>query len=188
MQGGVWKVNGSGHEYTLSRIFSSAETAVEIICTVKSSPEVNFVVSDLRFHFKPLRRLESGSLVLGLFTDEPKGALVEVETIPALEQGRSASSDVTMLVHREDAHKLLRAISSGDDLHFAVMNPAPPEERPFLNDPLECMARLVLANDDAFKELHEEVVEKVSACQDATHARQLGEHWYRRRSPGRDSG
>ncbi len=188
MQGDVWKVNGSGHEYTLSRTYSSPGKAVEIICTVKSSPEVNFVVSDLRFQFKPLRLRQNGSLVLGLFTDEPKGALVEVEAIPVPEEGRNTMLDVVMLVHRDDAHKLLRALASGDDLNFALMNPAPPEEKPFLSNPLECLARFVLANDDAFKELYEETVEKVSVCQDATRARQLGERWYRRRTPGRDAG
>jgi hypothetical protein len=68
------------------------------------------------------------------------------------------------------------------------MNPAPPEERSFLNNPLECFARFVLANDDAFKDLYEETIEKVSVCQDATRARQLGEGWYRRRTRGRDAG
>jgi hypothetical protein len=46
-----------------------------------------------------------------------------------------------LTVHREDAHKLLRALASGDDLHFALMNPAPPEEEPFLSDPLQCLAK-----------------------------------------------
>jgi hypothetical protein len=79
--------------------------------------------------------------VLGLFTDEPKGALVEVEAIPVPEESRNTMFDVVMLVHREDAHKLLRALASGDDLHFALMNPAPPEEEPFLSDPLQCLAK-----------------------------------------------
>jgi hypothetical protein len=96
--------------------------------------------------------------------------------------------DVVMSVHREDAHKLLRALASGDDLHFALMNPAPPEEKPFLSTPLHSLAHVLLANDDAFKDLYEETVEKVSVCQDATRARQLGESWYRRRTPGRDAG
>jgi hypothetical protein len=188
MQGDDCKINGSGHEYTLSRTYSSSRATVEIICTVKSSPEVNFVVSDLRFQFKPLRLERNGSLVLGLFTDEPRGALVEVEAISVPEESRNTLLDVVMLVHREDSHKLLRALASGDDLHFALMKPAPPEEKPFLADPLECLARFVLANDDAFKDLYEETVEKVSVCQDATRARQLSEHWYRRRTPGQDAG
>jgi len=79
--------------------------------------------------------------MLGLFTDEPKGALVEVEAIPVPEESRNTMFDVVMLVHREDAHKLLRALASGDDLHFALMNPAPPEEEPFLSDPLQCLAK-----------------------------------------------
>jgi hypothetical protein len=155
---------------------------------VKSSPEVNFVVSDLRFNFKPLRLEHMGSLVLGLFTDEPRGALVEVEAISVPEEGRNTLLDVVMLVHREDTHKLLRALTSGDDLHFALMKPTPPEEEPFLADPLKCLARFVLAKDDAFKHLYEETVEKVSVCQDATRARQLSERWYRRRTPGRNAG
>jgi len=137
---------------------------------VKSSPEVNFVVSDLRFQLKPLRLEQEGSLVLGFFTDEPKGALVEGEAIPVPEERQNAVLDVVMLVHREDAHKLLRALASGDDLHFALMNPAPPEEKPFVSNPPECLARFVLANDNAFKDLYEETVEKVSVCQDATRA------------------
>jgi hypothetical protein len=188
MQGDAWKIDGSGHEYTLSRTHSSTRGTAKIICTVKSSPEVNFVVSDLRFNFEPLRLEQKGSLVLGLFTDEPRGALVEVEAIPVPEESRNTLLDVVMLVHREDSHKLLRALASGDDLHFVRTKPAPPEEKPFLADPLECLARFVLANDDAFKDLYEETVEKVSVCQDATRARQLGEHWYRRRTPGRDAG
>ena len=81
-----------------------------------------------------------------------------------------------------------RALASGDDLHCVLMNPAPPEERPLLSTPFNCLARCMLENDDAFKELYEETVEKVSVCQDATRARQLGEGWYRRRTPGRDAG
>jgi hypothetical protein len=191
MQGNAWKIVGSGHEYTLSRTYSSSggsATTLEIICTVKSSPEANFVVSDLRLRFKPLRLEQEGSLVLGLITDEPKGALVEVEAIPVPGESRNTMLDVVMLVHREDAHKLLRALASGHDLHYVLMNPAPPEEKPFLTNPLEYLARLVLANDDAFKSLYEETVEKVSVCQDATRARQLSEGWYRRRMPGRDAG
>jgi len=190
MQGNAWKTIGSGHEYTLSRTYSTprgAATTLEIICTVKSSREVNFVVSDLRFRFKPFRLERKGSLVLGLFTDEPKGALVEVEAIPVSEESRTTMLDVVMSVHREDAHKLLRALASGDDLHFALTNPAPPEEKPFLSTPLQSLAYVLLANDDAFKDLYEETIEKVSVCQDATRARQLGEGWYRRRTPGRDA-
>jgi hypothetical protein len=107
MQGNTWMTIGSGHEYRLSRTYSSprgAATTLEIICTVKSSPEVNFVVSDLHFRFKPFRLEQEGSLVLGLFTDEPKGALVEVEAIPVPEESRNTMFDVVMLVHREDAH------------------------------------------------------------------------------------
>jgi hypothetical protein len=142
--------------------------------------------ADLRF--RPLRLEQEGSLVLGLFTHEPKGALVEVEAIPVAEESQNTMLDVVMLVHREDAHKLLRALASGDDLHCALMNPAPSEEKPFLSDPLECLARFVLTNDDVFKGIYEETVEKVSVCQDATRAGQLGEGWYRRRTPGRDAG
>ena len=127
-------------------------------------------------------------LVLGLFTDEPKGALVEVETVSVPEDFPDAEFDMMMNVHREDVHKLLRALSSGDDLHLALMKPAPPEEEPFLDEPLDCLVRFELANDSAFKELYEETVEKVSVCQDATHARQLGENWYRRRTPGLNAG
>jgi hypothetical protein len=39
--------------------------------------------------------------VLGLFTDEPKGALVEVEAIPVPEESRNTMFDVVMLVHRK---------------------------------------------------------------------------------------
>jgi hypothetical protein len=188
LQGEDWEIDGSGHEYTLSRTFSTPTATVRIICTVKSSPEVNFVVSDLRFQFKPLRLEPDGSLVLGLFTNEPKGALVEVEAIPVPVEGRSSLLDVVMLAHREDTHKLLRALISGDDLHFALMKPAPPEKEPFLDDPLDRLARFVLANDDEFKDLYEETVEKVAECQDATRERQLNENWYRRRTPGRNAG
>jgi hypothetical protein len=110
MQGDAWKIDGGGHEYRLSRTYSSPRgpaATLEIICTVKSSPEVNFVVSDLRFSFTPLSLEQEGSLVLGLFTDEPKGALVEVEAIPVPEEDRNTMLDVVMLVHQEDAHKLL---------------------------------------------------------------------------------
>ena len=58
----------------------------------------------------------------------------------------------------------------------------------FLDDPLDCLARFVLANDDEFKDLYEETVEKVAECQDATRERQLSENWYRRRTPGRNAG
>ena len=40
-----------------------------------TASEVNFVVSHVRFRFKPLRLEQEGSLVLGLFTDEPIGSL-----------------------------------------------------------------------------------------------------------------
>ncbi|RQH08696.1 hypothetical protein [Bradyrhizobium sp. RP6] len=132
----------------------------------------------------PLRFGQHKSLVLGLFTEEPKGALVEVEVIGA----NGGASDAVLLVHREDAHKVLRAIASGDDLHFAIMRPAPPDEEPFLADPLDSLAWLVLVNDEQFKALFEDATEKVSICQDATRARQLRENWYRRRTPGLNSG
>jgi hypothetical protein len=188
IHGDAWKIVGSGHEYALSRSYSSHRGAVEIVCTVKSSHEVNFVVCDLRFYVQRLRLKPKGFLVLGLFTDEPKGALVEVETISDPEAAHNPMPDVMMQVHREDAHKLLRALASGDDLHFALMNPAPPEQKPFLTHPMECLARFVLSNDGEFKELYEETVEKISVCQDATRARQLGEGWYRRRTPGQNAG
>lgn len=183
-----WQIEGSGHEYMLSRIYSSSEATVRIICTVKSSPEVNFVVTDLRIQFKPLALRQDGPLVLGLFTDEPKGALVEVEALAVSAENRSRLLDVVMLVHREDTHKLLRALGSGDDLHFAIMNAAPPEEEPVVGNPIDCLARFVLENDNEFKDIYDETVEKVAACQDATRTRQLGENWYRRRSPGLHAG
>jgi hypothetical protein len=37
-------------------------------------------MSDLRFNFKPLRLEQKGSLVLGLFTDEPRGGTGVQET------------------------------------------------------------------------------------------------------------
>jgi hypothetical protein len=126
--------------------------------------------------------------VLGLFTDEPKGALVEVEAIPVPPEGRTTLLDVVMLVHPDDTYKLLRALASGDDLHFSLMEPAPPEEEPFLDDPLDCLARFVLANDGEFKDLYDETIENVAECQDATRERQLSENWYRRRTPGRNAG
>ena len=183
-----WQVEGSGHEYTLTRTYSSAEATVRIICTVKSSPEVNFVVTDLRFQFKPLALKQDGPLVLGLFTDEPKGALVEVEALSVSAENRSRLLDVVMLAHRDDTHKLLRALASGDHLHFMIVNAAPPEEEPIVGDPLDCLARFVLENDSEFKDLYDGTVEKVAVCQDATRERQLNENWYRRRSPGLNSG
>ena len=185
IKGSDWFVTGSGHEFTLSRKYSSRGETIEIICDVRSSKEVNHVVSDLRVRFSAFHFHQHKSLVLGLFTDEPKGALVEVEVIGP---DRSGASDIMMLVHREDAHKILRAIASGDDLHFAMITPAPPDEEPFLNDPLDSLAKYVLANDGQFKVAYEEAIEKVSICQDATRARQLRENWYRRRTPGENSG
>jgi len=185
IKGSDWSVTGSGHEFTLSRKYSSQGETIEIICDVRSSKEVNSVVSDLRVRFSASHFHQHKTLVLGLFTDEPKGALVEVEVIGSAGHG---ASDIVMLVHREDAHKILRAIASGDDLHFAMMRPAPPDEEPFLGDPHDSLARYVLANDGQFKVAYEDAIEKVSICQDATRARQLRENWYRRRTPGVNSG
>jgi hypothetical protein len=96
--------------------------------------------------------------------------------------------DVVMLVHREDAHKLLRALALRRRSSLCTNDSGSPEEKSFLIYPLECLARFVLANDEAFKELYERTVEKVSICQDATRARQLGEGWCRRLTPRRDQG
>lgn len=188
IKGADWSVAGSGHEFTLSRTYASRGETIEIICDVRSSKEVNHVVSDLRVRFTAFHFHQHKSLVLGLFTDEPKGALVEVEVVGPDRIGHSGASDIVMLVHREDSHKMLRAIASGDDLNFAMMRPAPPDEEPFLSDPLDSLARYVLANDAQFKVAYEDAIEKVSICQDATRARQLRENWYRRRTPGVNSG
>lgn len=191
---GKWQVAGSGHEFTISRTYSlpdlsSAETTatLKIICTIKSSPEVNWVCSDLRFNFKPLRLPHERPIVLGLFTDEPKGALVEVRALPVPKDNRDALLDVVMLVHSDDVTKLLRALLSGKELTFVLMNATAPDEKPFVKAPPEFLARLSLPNDQEFKKLYDEACEQVAHCQDATRARQLGEGWYRRRSPGRDA-
>jgi hypothetical protein len=191
---GKWQVAGGGHEFTISRTYSlfgpsSAETTttLKIICTIKSSPEVNWVCSDLRFNFKPFRLPHERPIVLGLFTEEPKGALVEVQALPVPEDSRDALLDVVMLVHHDDVTKLLRALSSGNELTFVLMNPAAPNEKSFVKDAPEFLARLSLPNDQEFKNLYDETCEQVAHCQDATRARQLGEGWYRRRTPGRDA-
>jgi hypothetical protein len=191
---GKWQLAGSGQEFTLHRTYSwsapsSAETtaALKIICTIRSSPEANWVFSDLHFNFKPFRIAHERSIVLGLFTDEPKGALVEVKALPVPEDSRDALLDVVMLAHRDDVTKLLRALSSGKGLTFALMNPAPPDEKPFLKDAPELLARFALPNDPEFKELYDEACEQVANWQDATRERQLEEGWYRRRTPGRDA-
>jgi hypothetical protein len=186
MKNNAWEVAGGGHEYRLSRVYSTANGTVEILCTVKSSPEVNFVVSDLSFRFKPLRT-PRGSLVIGLFTDDPKGALVEVQAIPVPEEHRSRMLDVVMHVHREDTPKLLRALTSGNDVNFLIAKAASASERPFLTVPIAPLVHLMLSNDRMFKSVYEEAVEKVLWCQDATRTRQLNEGWYRRRTPGLDA-
>lgn len=187
MQSTVWQVGGGGHEYRLSRTYSSPWAAVEVVCIVRSSPELNFVVPILSFYVKPLRLKQECPLVLGLFTDEPKGALVEVNAIPAPEELRNKVPDVAMHLHQDDVHKILRALSSGHNLHFLIANPAPPNQRPFLSIPINCLIQLELPKDAEFKLLYDQVVEKISVSQDATRARQLNEAWYRRRSPGRDA-
>lgn len=184
MQSTAWNVTGGGHGYRLSRTYSSPQATVEVVCMVQNSPEVNFVVPALSFYFKPLHLKQECSLVLGLFTDEPKGALVEVTAIPAPEESRSTMLDVAMHLHPEDVPKILRALSSRQDLHFVIANPAPPDEKPFLSN---CLVQLVLPNDGAFKIPYDNAVESVLVSQDATRARQLGEGWYRRRSPGVDA-
>jgi hypothetical protein len=153
---------------------------------VESSPEVNFVVSDIDFRFKPLRVTKS-SLVVGLYTDEPKGALVEVETIPVPPGFPADMLDVALRVHREDTPKLLRALNSGKDLHFLITNAVSPREKPFLSLPVKTLAHLLLRNDDTFKFLYEQTVERILISQDATRARQLSEGWYRRRTRGVDA-
>jgi hypothetical protein len=112
---------------------------------VRSSREVNFVISDLRFNFRPLRLASEQSLVLGFYTDEPKGALAEVEALPVPE-GNADLLDVVLIVHEGDTHKLLRVLASDHDIHFALMNPASPEDRPILARPLMPLANFLLAS------------------------------------------
>jgi hypothetical protein len=191
LRGDQWKSVGSGHEYRLLRDYTSANdkgVCLRFECVVKSSKEVNSVESHLLLRLKPFRRKHKGSLVVGLFTAEPKGALVEVEVTIIPEESQNDLLDVLMWVHKDDAHKTLRALAAGDELQFALMAPAPPDQKPYLNDTSECYARFTLENDGDFKKLYDETVEKVSVCQDATRARQLSELWYRRRTPGVDAG
>jgi hypothetical protein len=186
MGGNIWTVAGGGHKYEIFSTHPTREGTVAIVCTVESSPEINFVVADLSFRFKPLRVAKS-SLVVGLYTDEPKGALVEVEAIPVPPGFPADMLDVALRVHRDDTPKLLRALTSGKDLHFLITNAAPPRERPFLAIPIRTIAHLMLYNDDTFKSLYEQTVERILISQDATRARQLSEGWYRRRTRGVDA-
>jgi hypothetical protein len=187
LRGSKWKRTGGGHEYRLLRAYTSShdgDVRLEIECIVESSKEVSSIDTRLIFRLKPFRQSHNGSLVVGLFTSQPKGAFVEVKSITVPPENRDDFLDVVLQVHNGDVHKTLRALTAGDEMHFLLIAPTPADQEPCLGDKPTYYARFALENDDVFKELYDDTVERVEVCQDATRARQLGEKWYRRRTPG----
>lgn len=91
--------------------------------------------------------------------------------------------DVGLCPHPDDVIKCVRALSSGKDMTFMLLEPLPPDQEPFLALPLRPLLRLTLPNDIRFKQLYDEQYDRLSTAQDATRARQFREGWYRRRSP-----
>jgi len=187
---GAWEVTGSGHYFEISRRYiwphqpmPGRAAELQIICNVESSKEVNAVVSRLRFRFRPIN-VTVASLVLGLFTKQPKGALVEVEAMMFSKEPGGLDDEAALIPHAEDMPKLLRALTASQPLEFLLAVPMPPEREPYLGDKAQFLAGTTLDNDQQFKTLYETAIENVWVCQDATRVRQLAEGWYRRRTPG----
>ena len=183
---GKWEVVGVGPilECALTRtylVIDSRNTShiLTIRCMLQSSPDMN-INTVFRIYLKPYQISRRMPLVMGLFTAEPKGGLIEVEAIPG---GGMKDVDVGLCVDQDDVIKCLRAIYSGRDMTFMLLESLPSEQEPFLALPLRPLLQLTLPNDLEFKRLYNEQLDRLSTAQDATRARQFREGWYRRRSP-----
>jgi hypothetical protein len=182
---GEWMVQPSGPslECELARTYRLPGIRGYVLTfkfLVRTSNDMNQIHTDLRVHLKPYRISANKPLVMGLITSELKGGLVEVEAIP---DEWNEDSDVGLCVDRDDVLKCLRAVSSGQQLTFMLFESLAAERDPFLDLPLRPTMKFELGNDQKFKQLYAECLERVATSQDATRARHIREGWYRRRMP-----
>lgn len=195
---GSWSVHGGGIvlDYRLSGIYRLSGLAPPEIngmlrfdCML-TSHEANRIDCGLRVHLKPFHLSDKKSFIMGLFpTDGSTGGLVEVLAIPNIWDA-DAKTETSFCVHEDDVPKCLRAISSGKELNFLIIdqeNPPPDPTRSFVKLPVDPLVNLRLTNDQEFKRIYEETCDKIEISHDATRARQLGEGWYRKRSWATDN-
>lgn len=145
------------------------------------SIEANRVTLSLSVHVGPIHLQSKTAMVMGLFTDELKGGLVEVEAIPIAEQYRDDGLNVVMHVHEDDIPKCLDALRAGTSFHFLLGPSPPPPAAPNITPENKFTIALPLPNDATFKSLYEQGLEQVEKSHRATRARHLQEGWYRRR-------
>ena len=178
-------------EHRISRTYRSSEMlspnpnmTLRIDCTITVSNDVNWMKSVLAIRLQPFRLLAEKALIMGLSTADSKGGLVEVLAIPIAQKSVN-SPEVVLRMHEDDVPKCLRALSSGSDMTFILINqsePEPPPECSFVKLPAKPIVTLALPNDLEFKGFYDAACKLVAASQDATWARHLSEGWYRKRS------
>ena len=190
---GKWEVLGGGSilDYGVVRTWSwsgfpepNTTASLRIECGLTSF-EANRVVCRLNLRFRPIKIQQTATLVMALFTEEPKGGFVEVQAIPMLQEWRinnSSDFDIAMNIHEDDVPKCLDALCSGTPFNFGLLKPVEPTNKTFLSLPPDFIVRLSVPNDLDFKRLYEQSYSQIERSHEATRARHLGEGWYRRRA------
>jgi hypothetical protein len=156
---------------------------MRISCSVESSSDINWIKTHLHINMRPFEFPPSKTLVMGLFTADAKGGLLEVQAIKARPEWRNDEVlDGAFGLHEDDVLKCLRALSSESDLFFAVYKTTPTDREPLIARGAQPLFKLQFPNDQNFKRLYAESCERVARGQDGTRARHLHEGWYRRRT------